>query len=49
MNRFKLLFAVAVLILALAPVGAQDATTISMWFGESEYAQCITEVVNGFN
>ena len=49
MKRLKTLFSIVVLLLALSSVGAQDVTTVSMWFGESEYAQCITDVVNGFN
>lgn len=49
MNRLKLLLAIAVLILALVPVGAQDAATITHWMGEGSSALCRAEVYREFN
>ena len=50
MNRFKLVFAIAVLILALAPVGAQDVTTVNMWLGDGATSECMSGIIaDGFN
>ncbi len=49
MKGIKLLFVIAILALALAPVGAQDVATVSMWLGESATMDCWTEVLNTFN
>jgi len=49
MKGFKLLFAVAVLIMALAPVGAQDVTTVSMWFSEGSTLDCWGPIMLEFN
>ena len=49
MKQFKLLFAVAVIILALAPVGAQDVTTVTMWFAEGSTLDCWGPLMLEFN
>ncbi len=50
MKRFKLILSIVVLLLALSSVGAQDVTTVTMWFGESAFAQCLSDILTeGFN
>ena len=49
MKRFKILFAVAVIVLALAPVGAQDVTTVTMWFSEGSTLDCWGPLMLEFN
>lgn len=49
MKHLKILFAIAVLIMALAPVGAQDVTTVSMWFSEGSTLDCWGPLMLEFN
>ncbi len=49
MKHFKILFAIAVLALTLAPVGAQDVTTVSMWFSEGSTLDCWGPIMLEFN
>ena len=49
MKRLKILFAIVVLVLALAPVGAQDVTTVTMWFGEGSTLDCWGPIMLEFN
>ena len=49
MKHFKILFAIAILALALAPVGAQDVTTVSMWFSEGSTLDCWGPLMLEFN
>ena len=45
----KIIFAITILILALAPVGAQDVATVTHWMSESSSALCRAEVYREFN
>ncbi|MDE2854255.1 MAG: extracellular solute-binding protein [Chloroflexota bacterium] len=49
MKGIKILFAIAVLVLALAPVGAQDVTTVTMWFSEGSTLDCWGPLMLEFN
>ncbi len=49
MKHLKILLAIAVLVLALAPVGAQDVTTVSMWFSEGSTLDCWGPLMLEFN
>ena len=49
MKSIKILFAIAVLVMALAPVGAQDVTTVSMWFSEGSTLDCWGPIMLEFN
>ena len=49
MKRSKLLFAIAALLIALAPAAAQDVTTVSMWFSEGSTLDCWGPLMLEFN
>ena len=49
MKRIKLLFVITVLVLSLAPVGAQDVTTVSMWFSEGSTLDCWGPIMEEYN
>ena len=49
MKHLKILFAIAVLVLALTPVGAQDVTTVTTWLGEGSTLECWGTIMLEFN
>ncbi|MCY4145824.1 MAG: extracellular solute-binding protein [Chloroflexi bacterium] len=50
MKQFKILFSIAMLFLAISSAGAQDVTTVTMWYPDGSSAECRADIIaEGFN